>query len=53
MRNGTLKGQTADLEGQVRTLCQRIVDMSDQYQGMIREAEVQVSKAHQEKEEFV
>ena len=36
-RHNTLRGQTSDLEQQIRQLCLKIVEKSDEYQQMMEE----------------
>lgn len=51
MRQTTLQVQTCDLEGEVRQTCQKIVDLSDAYAGLIEHVDYQLSETLAEKED--
>jgi hypothetical protein len=52
MRNSTLLVQTTDLEQEVRSTCQKIVDMSDAYTGLIEHADQQLNETMAEKHQM-
>lgn len=51
MRQTTLLVQTSDLETEVRQTCQKIVDLSDAYAGLIEHVDYQLSETQAEKED--
>ena len=51
MRQTTLLVQTGELEAEVRQTCQKIVDLSDAYAGLIEHVDYQLSETQAEKEE--
>jgi len=53
MRQTTLQVQTCDLENEVRQTCQKIVDLSDAYAGLIEHVDYQLSETLAEKDEHV